>query len=361
MNGRQRLNAILARQPADRLAWTTLVDDATLAGVPPHLRGGGGIAFYRHLGCDILLLNGWNTPHAFRSPELVWDAAVTVERRQEGDREFTTWRTPQGALTAVHERAHPLKYPVDSLAALRIYRQMWEGARFIGHDDRATLAALDGLIGDDGVVTRFWGPSTIPRLLEEEMGTANFYYLLADHPQEMDGLIRCLHERELEAFTWLAAGPCSSVTLVENTSTYYISPAIYARYNMPHQRDFVEIAHAAGKTALLHMCGHVRALLPLIKETGCDGIHALTPPPTGDAPWEAALDALGEDTVILGCLDPTIFAAGPLAEIAPALDRLITPRLRAAPFVLAPFADGIRVEIERFYAVRDWMARRGQG
>jgi hypothetical protein len=28
-----------------------------------------GIDFYKHLGCDIFLLNGWNTPHPFRSPE----------------------------------------------------------------------------------------------------------------------------------------------------------------------------------------------------------------------------------------------------------------------------------------------------
>jgi uroporphyrinogen-III decarboxylase len=181
---------------------------------------------------------------------------------------------------------------------------------------------------------------------------------MADHPAEMDGLIRTMHERELDAFRLLAGGPWSSVTLTENTSTYYISPDVYRRYNMPHQRDFVELVKAGGKAAILHMCGHVRGILGLVGETGCDGIHFLTPPPTGDTPWEYALDVLGEDLIIFGCFDPTIFVLGAAARIAPALDALVTPRLREANFVLHPTADGIAVAPERFYAVADWMRSR---
>jgi hypothetical protein len=296
MNGRQRLDSVLHKRPTDRLPWTTLVDDATLAAAPQELGGNGGLDFYRHIGCDIFLLNGWNTPHRFASPQLLWPEEVDVHTRQEDGRAFVEWAAPRGTLRAVYEKGHPVRYPVDSLEAVRVYRSMWEGASFVEHDDRPILRSLDELIGEDGVVTRFWGPSAIPRLLENDMGTANFYYLLADHPEEIDGLIGTIHERELEAFRILARGPWDSVTLVENTSTFYISPDIYRRYNMPHQRDFVRAVQRQGKPALLHMCGDVRDILELIGETGCDGIHALTPPPTGNTPWETALDVLGEQT-----------------------------------------------------------------
>ena len=360
MNGRERLGAVLRKQATDRMAWTALVDDNCLDLFPPELRGDGGIAFYRYLGCDIFLLNGWNTPHRFRSPELQWGPDVRAEEHWEGRKYIVTWRTPQGELTSMRDRGHPVKFPVDSIEAVRLYRAMWENASYRCHDDTDTLATLDELLGADGVVTRFWGPSTIPRLLEIDMGAQNFYYLLADYPDEMDGLISTMHEREVEAFRWLAAGPWDSATLIENTSTYYISPRVYARYNMPHQREFVDLVKAAGKAALLHMCGHVRDLLPLIKETGCDGIHALTPPPTGNTVWEEALDVIGEDLVIIGCLDPTIWILGPVDEIRPALDRLITPRLREANFLLGPMADGIPVPLERFNAVKRWMDTRGR-
>lgn len=356
MTGRERLGAILKKQATDRLAWTTLVDNTSLDRFPAELRGNGGIDFYRHLGCDILLLNGWNTPYHFRSPELCWGPDVTVVGRKDGEQSVTTWSSSRGILTYVLEQNHPRKYPIDSIEALNTYRAMWENVRFKKHDDSEALAAINKLIGNDGVVTRFWGPSTIPRLLETDMGVENFYYLMADHPDEMESLIRTIHEREMEAFRHLADGPWDSVTLVENTSTRSISPSVYAKYNMPHQRDFVEIVKQRGKTALLHMCGHVRNLLVLIRETGCDGIHALTPPPTGDTPWEEALDVIGEDIVIIGAL-PSFFAAGPVAGMGTELDRLITPRLRRANFLLCPFADGICVDIERFYAVRQWMGK----
>ena len=326
--------------------------------MPGEQRGGGGLDFYKHLGCDIFLLNGWNTPHAFKSPEHRWPEEVEIITRREGQRATTLWKTPKGTLTGVSEGSHPVKYPVDSLSALGIYREMWEGVSFAAHDDTATLASLDRMIGEYGVVTRFWGPSTIPRLLEVDMGAENFYYLLADHQEDMDALIQTMHQRETEAFRILADGPCDSVTLVENTSTHYISPDIYRRYNMPHQREFVNAVKTRGKTALLHMCGHVCGILDLIKETRCDGIHTLTPPPTGNTPWEHALDILGEDLIIFGCLDPTIFAAGEIELIPAALDKMITPRLREANFVLNPMADGIAVPPARFHAVADWVRRK---
>ena len=99
------------------------------------------------------------------------------------------------------------------------------------------------------------------------MGLEHFYFLLHDHPDEMRKLIGSIHERELEAFHILANGPCETVILAENTSTYYISPDVYREFNMPHVRDFVDIAHDAGKIAIIHMCGHILNLLQDIRIT----------------------------------------------------------------------------------------------
>jgi len=360
MTGRERLNAILHKEPVDRLSWTTLVDAATLSGLPEPLRENGGIEFYRHIGCDIFLLNGWGTPHEFRAPELRWPAYVKESVRAESDQLIREWRTPRGALSAVFRNGHPLKYPVDSVESLRIYRDMWEGAHFGIHDDEPVLAAINRLIGDDGIVTRFWGPSTIPLLLQDDIGTERFYYLLSDHRQEMEELIAVIHARQLQAFRILAQGPCDAVTLCENTSTRYISPDAYRRYNMAHVCDFVDMMHAQRKIALIHMCGHVLDILPDIRQTRLDGVHALTPPPTGNTPWETALDILDEDIIIIGLLDPTVFCSGPIEEIGAALDLLYTPRLRRAHFCLALGADGIAVPLERFLAVKQWMEHHGR-
>lgn len=360
MTGKERLTAILRKQPKDRLSWAPLVDMHTLLQLPGEMNKLDMLGFCRHLGADIFLLDGWGTLHTFRSPELCWpDFLKQTESAdpQNPDIRIQKWTAPQGELIGIFNREHPVKYSVDSIQAVRLYREMWEGATFRAHDDFASLTALKSLIGDDGVVTRFWGPSTIPRLLEMDMGTENFYLLYFDYPDEMDALINLMHARELQAFEHIARGPWESATLIENTSTFYISPDIYKKHNMPHQRDFVEAMHKVGKPAVLHMCGHVKGLLHLIKETGCDGIHALTPPPTGDTPWEDALDVIGEDLVIIGALPAGTWLTGDVNEIGPMLDRLITPRLRAAHFILGVFADGITVPLERFEAIKRWMQK----
>ncbi len=359
MNGRERINAVLNKQPIDRLAWTTLVDGNTLSSLPDDMQEMSGIDFYRHIGCDILLLNGWGIKPNFSSPELVWPEYLTVSSREDDGRTIRELKTPEGTLTAIYRGGHPVKPPVTSLKEVNLYRRVWEDTHFAARDDSQAYEEISSIIGEDGIATRFWGPSTIPRLLEYDTGMQNFYYLLFDHPQEMEMLNNIIHERELRAFEILAEGPCDVIILCENTSTFYISPDIYRKYNGPHVRDFVDIVHAAGKTAIIHMCGHVRDILEQIRDTGLDGIHALTPPPTGDTPWELALDVMGEDLIIIGVLDPSIFISGPVEEIALALDELYTPRLRRSNFILWPAADGIRVPLERFQAVADWMNRNG--
>jgi len=359
MTGRERINAILNRQPIDRLSWTTIVDGNTLNDLPAEMQGMSVVDFCRYIGCDIFLLNNWGIQPGFSSPAFMWPKEVKVISRQDDGNTIRELQTPKGVLTTIYRGSHPIKYPVTSLEEVKLYREIWEGAQFVERDDSQTYEKISEIIGEDGITTRFWGPSTIPRLLENDMGTENFYYLLWDHPQEMEALINTIHERELKAFEILAQGPCDVIILCENTSTFYISPEIYRKYNGPHVRDFVDIVHAAGKTAIIHMCGHVNNILPQIKDTGLDGIHALTPPPTGDTPWELALDVLGEEQIIIGVLDPTIFILEPVEEIASALDALYTPRIRRANFILCPASDGITVPLERFQAVANWMKRNG--
>jgi len=360
VTGRERLTAVLSGQRPDRLAWTILADDNTLGALEGRWAGLSAIQFARRLGADSLVLNGWGTPYEFASPAMVRGDRIVGQWQDRHGR--TTWRvrTPAGELTAEFERGHPRKYPVGNLAELRIYRSIWEATRFEPRDDAGNFAAIDALVGDDGVVARFWGPSTVPRLLQYDMGTENFYYLLADHPAEMAELLDLMHRVEMQAFEALAAGPCDVIILVENTSTYYVSPEVYERFNGRHVADFVDVVHAAGKTAILHMCGHIRALLPLIKQTNSDGIHALTPPPIGDTPWETALDALGDDLIIIGAFDPNVLLTGPVEEMGPHLDALYTPRLRRSNVILCCFADGITVPIDRFEAVAAWFERNGE-
>ena len=163
------------------------------------------------------------------------------------------------------------------------------------------FARVERHIGDDGMYVPWLDPSPVQNLLEYEMGAANFYYLLDDHRREVEELLAIMHAKRLQEYEIVARRtPAEVVIAMENTSSTLISPRLYRQYSLPQIRDYVDVLHRYGKIAVLHMCGHLKALLPVVRETGLDGINAVTPPPVGTTTSTMCLDAFGDDFLIFG-------------------------------------------------------------
>jgi len=353
---KQRLINTFNKTASDRMPWTVFIDSKTR--IPGYNRKNiDSLEFYKHIDCDILILEGWGTPYNFQSPEHILGDDVQIITDEDLDAGSKTIRlkTKSGDIVQTSKQDHPVKYFVENEDDLRIYLKIWQESYFKGDSDADTVGKIENLTGDNGIVMRFCGTSAVPLLLEEVIGIENFYYLLNDHKGLMEELIKTIHDRQMQAYKILSRSECDIITLIENTSTYYISPEIYHKYNMPHQRDFVNEMKSAGKTAILHMCGHIRNILDLIKETNCDGIHALTGPPTGDCPWEDALDVLGEELIIVGAVEPTILMHKDPEKIKIYLDDVISGRIKDSNFILLAGADGADVPLNNFLTIREWM------
>lgn len=356
ITGRDCLNKICKKQVPERLTWTTVVDSHTINILPDNLRTMNPVEFNHYLGCDTVDLSGWGLPWQLEGARLVQPGVETRNSRDDAGNFVTETICSQGKLTSRMSPAwHPVEFPVKTIEDIRLMIKRWELSYYEPVDEIKAYESIENIIGDSGITTIFAMPSAIPWLLENVMGVEEFYYMLDDYPDEMKELIKIIDDKNWQRYEIIAEHPCPVAILAENTSTRYIGPKIYEEYNMPSQRAFVDAMHNKGKTAILHMCGHVNDLLPLIKETGTDGIHALTPPPLGDTLWEKALDILGDDLIIMGILTPDIFHTIPIKEVSAALDKVITPRIKESPFVLSLFADGIPVPLERFLAVKKWV------
>jgi hypothetical protein len=132
----------------------------------------------------------------------------------------------------------------------------------------------------------------------------------------------------------------------------------------PFFRDYVDVLHQHGKKAVLHMCGHLKALLPAIRETGLDGINAVTPPPVGNTSYEDVLELYGDDFVLFGAvLTPSVFHRPGVSrdELRSLLDQVYTPRLRRAHMTLWLAVDGLPTPLEKFQIVAEWMDRNPTG
>ena len=366
MTGKERIERIIHRQPVDRPAWTTLADAETRSCMSRDLRALSTLDFYRHVGCDILQFGNYGMP-----PELVvkspcravgTDTDTEVEVTSDGTR-YQRLNTSWGTLTSAFKHGHPVKHPVTTIEGLRVLKQLWMNTRYQEDPDGGNWNQVVEAIGQDGVFCHTFGPSPVQQLLQLDMGVEGFYTLLRDHREETEELLSLMHDRRKQEYEMVARRMPVEVGIpVENTSTTMVSPSVYERYSLPQIRDYVDILHRHGRLAVLHMCGHLKALLPLIKQTGMDGINALTPPTVGDTPYEHALDVLGEDVLLLGSVfQPSVIQNANVVrdDVQAELNRMYTPRVRNAHFLLWIGVDGLPTPIERFLFVRDWFESQG--
>ena len=369
MTGRERLTAIMDRKPVDRIAWTTLVDDITRSVMPPEIRQMPVLDFYRHIGCDFAAFGNYGLPPELqvKPPCRFFRPGVedTWEHRPNGTSERKT-RTPRGTLTAEFRNWHPVKYPVTTREDLRLLTDIWVNTKCeeIAGEAESSYRRVDEAIGELGVYAYAFDPTPLQAVLEFDMGLEKCYELMNDWPDEFDELMAVMHARRIQEYEICARRlPCRTFIAVENTSTTMVSPAIYGKHGLPQVKGFVDVMHRHGKLACLHMCGLIRDILPLIRQTGADAVNALTPPPIGNTWPEETLDVLGDDAIVWGAiLDGNVFQSTSFAraKLEAALDRLFTPRVRRANFLLWVAADGLATPLDRFLMVRDWIEAHGQ-
>ena len=189
--------------------------------------------------------------------------------------------------------------------------------------DRAHAAVA--ALGESGLSAMSIGESPLMEFVEWLAGVEHAHLLLFDHPADVEALFEAMHRLLLRKTEWLAAhSPSDVLYLVENTSTTLISPAQYRRFNVPHLRAYGERTRAAGRLLILHMCGHLKKLLPDLARIPADGFEAFTSPTVGNT---TLLDGRGAcpDQTLIGGTNATLWlepAEAIAARITRDLDEL---------------------------------------
>ena len=137
--------------------------------------------------------------------------------------------------------------------------------------------------------------SAVQRFIRLDIDIARFYCFLNDYSKKMEELFELIQINNRKVYEIIARSNIKQAMIPENTSIDLISPKLYEKYSISQVKDFTRIMHKHGKIAIVHMCGRIKKLLPLIKRTELDGIDALTPPPGGDTTFEEVFNFFGED------------------------------------------------------------------
>jgi len=328
-------------KPSGRLFWSLNANQAHLRLNAEQCGYVSEIDFLtEELGCLI-----WAT---IITPFKTENTFVETIRKIEGDVTHVEYRSPAGILTETIQMGQIIKHKTTSPETLKILLENWRHLAVLPVDTEKQRADCAGLFpAIAGVDTS----SVIQRMLQYETGVADFWYLLMDEPRLMEEAMELWQEHLRQKYLIMQKMPTIGWYQAENTSTTMISPEYYEQYSMHHIKMFADMASAAGCRSLVHMCGLLYDLMPLIRQTGINGIHALTPPETGNVPFEYAYEIMPEDLLVMGRFGSTEWIGKSKADIMRRLSEILPHHIyRDHPFMLlvtsdeAPFsADNIRL------------------
>lgn len=328
------------------LAWSPLVNTATLAAYPAPIRDLGINGFVELVGGDIYNYYGTCWKETRGAVRIVETPAADGAVRRE-------YRTPVGSLFETVKGQRLLEWRLKDVHDYPAAEYLVEDLAWL--PDYEAFEALEREIGDRGLAFPFLPASPVQELVQRWLGVEGFAFHLEDHRAHVERLMRKMQAKNEELYRIAADSPSPFVVACENTSTRMISPATFERYTVPHLASFADIVHARGKIAIAHMCGHIRALLPLIARTGVDGINCVTPPPLGDTEWREAFEALGDDAVVDALIGPSAWLAPAAAdEVRRNVEAMVTEDLLDRNIMLTAAADGLSgIPLERFRAVTE--------
>lgn len=248
---------------------------------------------YRALGCSNRVYD-YNA--AFRCEE---DPQVTFSHLPLSPAEYELrWDTPVGSQHAVYRISEyspwhiPLKWPISDEQEMKV--AAWRAERTIWSWDQAAFDSVLTEWGGLGAPTMHFGRTTIQQLYVSDMGVEAAIYALHDYPATCEHYFESLTRSQEQLIEVINASPVHIINFGDNIHSSTASPDLFEKYILPVCQRRCELLHAAGKFVTAHWDGNCKPLLPYARETGLDGIEAITPLPQGDVTLEETRVALGD-------------------------------------------------------------------
>ena len=273
MTSKERIEAAMRNEPLDRLPFWPKLDPAY-----ENKWGKTNSWFHEFIGSDYM----GGVGNSFREIR----RNTSYSENVNGPDFEAQFITPNGTLVqrkrfdVDSQSWHPTEFPIKTKQDLGIMASWYRDAEVVYDSDLREKAALRyKSYGDKAYVGESIGETSLMYLVEWLAGVEQAHYLLADHPDEVEDLFDAIHKNFLRRFEIsVEHSPADTLALTENTSTTLISPDQYKKYCFPQICEYGNIVKKAGRHIYLHMCGHLKAILPVLNELPVTAFEAFTPP-----------------------------------------------------------------------------------
>ena len=325
LSAKDRWIKSLKLEPVDRLVFWPKLDAAYPRGQSDRFRSMTNDQLHEWIGSDKHL----NIPSCVRE---IRDN-TSVESEQLENRKTTRFKSASGEVLVrvdgFDERSqayHPISFPVKDKRSAEIMTDIYRDVQ-VALDDALLAKAKERYreIGDTAVTAIGVGISPIMNTIQHLTGLEIGNYLLADYPEVMSRLLEEMHRVVLDTCKLLCEHhPADVYYMIENTSTTLLSPEQYRALSFPHVMEYARIAEEHGSMMLLHMCGHLKAILPDLATLPVTGFEAFTSPTVGNT---TLADGRGvcPDKCLIGGTNATTWikpAAAIIDEIRESLEAL---------------------------------------
>jgi hypothetical protein len=173
-----------------------------------------------------------------------------------------------------------VEYFLKGLDDLKVFEHILEGR---GYEwDRNRFEWGKRRYGDAIPLRANLERSPIMWLIVGIMGFKRTVTMIWRHPEEMRafmGVLETEHLKQIEAYR---GKPVAELSFGDNMHQDLCPPPYFRDYVIPFYQRVIPMVHAQGMVATSHWDGYVKQLLPLVGETGLDGLECVTPMPQGD-------------------------------------------------------------------------------
>jgi len=321
---------VFRKEKPDKVPWMPRIEhwynvNKALGTLPEWLEQLGIVDVYRKLNTAMRLYIFVDSVYGFRTPPYGSDAVplplrtasgasawmstaddkseIEVKKKRTGDEISTEYETPVGKLRSIERvtehgySSYFTEYPIKSVEDFKVLDFMLEATEFAF--DAQAYRELEDWLGGQGMI---WccGPRTpLQRLLIEFMGIERTFVNLYRNKDKVEGIMEMIGQVDEKCYEEIRSSPVKVVNLADNLDCRIVSPHLFQRYYLQHYQERCRQLRKAGKCTVTHADGYVKALLPLFRETGLDGVEAVTFKPTGDVTIEEVKKAFGDELILV--------------------------------------------------------------
>jgi len=282
MTPKERWLAAIRMQPVDRLPFWPKIDGAYPPAQDPPFRGLTRDRIHDWIGSDkhTWISSCIREVRKRSSVETIRDNGTMRTVYSIAGAELLQVRTFDSASNSWH----PVEFPIKSRADIEVMTDVCRDVNIELDPDALQEAHRQAKsIGLNALTTNTIGESPLMDCVEWLAGVENAHFLLMDHPSEVEALFAAMHDVLLAKTRVLCEySPADVFYMIENTSTTLISPDQYRQYCARHVGDYARLTRAADRNLILHMCGHLKAILPDLARIPAQAFEAFTSPTLGN-------------------------------------------------------------------------------